>query len=862
MWRASAWWAALPDVERARWTAVSWLVAVYLVGYILLIGWYIEDAAITFSYAKHAALGEGFVAYPGGERVEGFSNPSWTLLLTALCAVGITPWVSAKLLGALLGAVTLVWTARIGRLWFGAAGGLWPVLPAALLAVDPQLIIWNASGLENSLVVAMLAAGTLVAMDDEAPAWHAVALGVLAMTRPEAPLYAAVLAGVGILRITSHNGPIAGLRWAVTRGAVALAPWLAWEAFSYAYFAWPFPNTYYAKLDDGEVFDPWAWGGGGWVYLRKWSLERGMVVILPLLVVGQTGLAGWRRWLGLGIGALSWLLLLPGLGVLADHFTEPAVLSYVRIAWLFALAGFLPFVSLERSHATSRALAWWLLVSAGVFTLVANGDWMLGHRWLSFGALPLALLVADAGREVWLTVPEAWRRSSAIAALCLPAGWGIVDYIGFLNNAETTPWDISRRVTYVQGIEDRLQLDHASLLDVDFGGTMWWSGDELIDLAGLNDVSIAQHAWEPEFFGEYLYEERQPTFMHAHGSWATRTGVRDHPGWRKYIEVPGYPSSRRRFHVGNHIRRDLVEWQEFAGEHRAQFERGLQVSWSLGAPVTAPGEALQIELGWHTRRRPALPFRAVLVLQDETRTLSWEIPPAYDWIAPPVWTTRDHYVSRHALTLPANLAVGQYDLAIVVFDEASGAVRAADGTPDAPDYAAGEARWVDAVELVTPDAARAHADSMVSVATTRSEAGDCELAEEALLESRRTRHAERWSPHTDPEMRRALARCWAWGAESAEREVAVDAIVKARRWDHREAEVQRVGIALADAWVDEGDLALSRDDLERAHDAWTDALRADPTRAWLRKKVEAWRDVRLGLTDERPGEISLFGGGS
>ncbi len=850
--RLEHWWRALDDGARVRWTVVGWLIALHLLGNVLLVPWMIEDAAITFAFAKHAALGEGFVAYPGGERVEGFSNPSWTLILTALRLVGISPFIAAKLLGALLGACTLALTCRIGELWFGRRG-LWAVAPVALLAVDPQHIIWNASGLENSLVVAMLAAGTLVALDDEAPSWSALALGVLAMTRPEAPLYAAVLGGMGIFRVASERGPGAALRWGLTRGAIALAPWLAWEAFSYAYFAWPFPNTYYAKLADGEVPEPWMWSHRGWGYLRGWSLERGTVALLPLLILGQTGTEGWRRWAGLGAGLLTWVLLVPGMSTLSSYWTEPVLLGQVRVAWFFALGVFLPLAGQDREGSVRRALAWWLLVAVVAFVLVSSGDWMVGHRWLSFAALPLALLVADAVHAIVRAVPPQQAVRVATGLLTVPAAWGIVDYIGFLNNAETTPWDISRRIAYIQGVQDRLQLDDMVYVEVDFGGTMWWSGDELVDLAGLNDVPIAHHAWEPEFFGEYLYDERRPHVMHAHGNWAARTGIRKHDGWRDYIEIPGYPSSRRRFHVGNLIRRDLVEWEPtIKGPNTASFEDALHVKWRLGAPLSAPGEALHVELAWSTHRRPQHRFRAVFVLTDTVRTLSWELPPAYDWVPTMSWSPQKQYVSRHTLPLPDDLAVGTYDVAIVVLDGRDGEVRPTTKPKGRPHYAKGEARWDAAVEIADRSVADRQARSTMKQAREQATAGECEEAETLLLESRHTLHPDNWRPHEDPSVVEAMARCWAWRSESTERPESVEAIRRARQWSHRDSEVTRTGAALADQWVASGDTALARDDLERAHRAWSDAMIADPTRAWLRRRIEAWRDVRIGLTDERP----------
>src|SRR5512143_1281620 len=58
-----------------------------------------DDAFISFRYARHLAMGQGLVFNPGGERVEGYSNFLWVLILAALNRVGVAPETSSQLLG-------------------------------------------------------------------------------------------------------------------------------------------------------------------------------------------------------------------------------------------------------------------------------------------------------------------------------------------------------------------------------------------------------------------------------------------------------------------------------------------------------------------------------------------------------------------------------------------------------------------------------------------------------------------------------------------------------------------------------------------------------------------------------------------
>src|SRR5206468_5817414 len=67
-----------------------------------------DDAFISYRYARNLAEGNGLV-YNSGERVEGYTNFLWTVLLAALTAAGADPVRIAPVLGAAaLAALTLV----------------------------------------------------------------------------------------------------------------------------------------------------------------------------------------------------------------------------------------------------------------------------------------------------------------------------------------------------------------------------------------------------------------------------------------------------------------------------------------------------------------------------------------------------------------------------------------------------------------------------------------------------------------------------------------------------------------------------------------------------------------------------------
>ena len=126
-----------------------------------------DDAMISMRFAYQLAHGNGLVWNPG-EYVEGFTNPGWTLVMTAVHAVlpgrimpplamlvlsaillGVTAWATAKLLIEILGV-----PARLG-----AVG-------AALISLSPPLLFWSVQGFEVAPMSATLAVAVLYGAQD------------------------------------------------------------------------------------------------------------------------------------------------------------------------------------------------------------------------------------------------------------------------------------------------------------------------------------------------------------------------------------------------------------------------------------------------------------------------------------------------------------------------------------------------------------------------------------------------------------------------------------------------------------------------------------------------------------------------
>src|SRR5689334_12756298 len=70
---ATRYWNHASSAERFRIGMVLGLTVAVVVHQCVLWNWYVEDSPISFSYARNLIRGEGLVASPGAERVEGYS---------------------------------------------------------------------------------------------------------------------------------------------------------------------------------------------------------------------------------------------------------------------------------------------------------------------------------------------------------------------------------------------------------------------------------------------------------------------------------------------------------------------------------------------------------------------------------------------------------------------------------------------------------------------------------------------------------------------------------------------------------------------------------------------------------------------
>jgi hypothetical protein len=246
----------------------------------------VDDAFITYRYARNIAAGHGFV-YNLGERVLGTTTPFFTLLLTPFAGLGFPLEKVAAVLAILasLGTMGLLFS-FVRRATRRAVGGRDDVaepaglLAAALYALFYAQIASCGYGMETQ-VFELAAMAALAAATAERPRLAALAAGLAALTRPEGFLLAMLLGIAALVRWMRERGPFP---WgAVGVFAAVVLPWIT---FATLYFGSFIPNSALAKASQRSI------SAGDWGRFFVW---RNPVIALAWTVSAVGAAWAWAR---------------------------------------------------------------------------------------------------------------------------------------------------------------------------------------------------------------------------------------------------------------------------------------------------------------------------------------------------------------------------------------------------------------------------------------------------------------------------------------------------------------------------------------------------------------------------------------
>ena len=211
----------------------------------------IDDAYITFRYARNLLSGLGFTYNPG-EFIQGTTTPLYTLLLTffGFFAGGPSapfPWI-ALLLNTAADTLTVFLLIKFGQVLDRPAAG-----PAAgaVWMIAPFSVTFAVGGLETSFYILLLTASAYFYLVRR---YRITALlaSLALITRPDALILAALLIGDRFrARYQKYRGT-AGKEKIFSRQLlqeifIFLLPLIIWYGFAWLYFGSPIPHSVTAK---------------------------------------------------------------------------------------------------------------------------------------------------------------------------------------------------------------------------------------------------------------------------------------------------------------------------------------------------------------------------------------------------------------------------------------------------------------------------------------------------------------------------------------------------------------------------------------------------------------------------------------
>jgi len=403
-----------------------------------------DDAFISLAYAKNLSNGDGLV-FNLGERVEGYTNFLWILLLTIPHLILLDATLFAELMGFCATVGTLVTTFLLSLKITPKRPILYHFIPSILLAANGAFSYWTFSGMETALFTFLLSMGVYhyvrVVASSKTSLLPSLFWGLASITRPEGILLFILTTAHYLLHLKKQRkiSLFTISKWILPFSSLVVPHFI----FRFLYYESFLPNTYFAKNP------PW--------YV---AIEFGLSYTSQFLV--EYGL--W------------------GMGIITPTF--------------------LLFVSSEKKNGTYIALIIWVYYA---YVISVGGDVLGAHRFF-VPILPMLYLSFQEGIYRLLHLLP-WKNENLkekpdiIPTFCLLLITGAITYVTHSlpqkSLLATRDFSIHHNAklkdlaTYIN------QLDSSTNLVVATGAIgipKYFTDARIIDLIGLTDSTIARHS--------------------------------------------------------------------------------------------------------------------------------------------------------------------------------------------------------------------------------------------------------------------------------------------------------------------------------------------------------------------------------
>ncbi len=264
-----------------------------------------DDAFISFRYVKNFVDGHGLV-FNIGEKVEGYTNLLWVLILSGFLSLNIGIEEASQILSVLFGVVVLFATYKLSesirindsvevkkerKTDKNISEGYFDLIAPILLVFTSSFIFWSVSGMETTMFISFCLLGLYfyVSEKDKNSFNYKYPLFFLlaTLTRPEGLyFFGLVIVHKFIYSLIKNKQTFLKDFFSansIKTYLVYIVPVLAYFAVRYSYYGYLFPNTYYAKTGFSS-----AYLNAGIDYFKNFLnsyMVYGVMLVLPLFLL-------------------------------------------------------------------------------------------------------------------------------------------------------------------------------------------------------------------------------------------------------------------------------------------------------------------------------------------------------------------------------------------------------------------------------------------------------------------------------------------------------------------------------------------------------------------------------------------------
>lgn len=369
---------------RFGWIGLAIATLVLIVHQLYFYHFTVDDAFISFQYARNFANGNGLV-FNQGERVAGFTNFLLVLIEAGFYKLGLNIVAATKLLGIVSGIFSLFLFWRLSQFLFDNSFAP-KTLMMLLLATNSAFAISATTGLETQFFAMFVFCGIFfyISNHQERPSsLPAIFFGLATLTRPEGLIFFSLVLIYQVWKNARNKNILAqtASSWLIPY-FIIVTPLLV---FSYLYYGSILPNTFYAKT---QTTLDWTTAKHGLAYLYDFSKSYG-IFWLALLSVPAFLTKQKQEWLDF----LIWIIL--GYSVYILRVGDDWIPFYrfivpiIPILYLVFLAGLISFLKNGIEIRSSLLFRIKLFTAAVILVIVFSTSLQAsikGHTWTEMRA--------------------------------------------------------------------------------------------------------------------------------------------------------------------------------------------------------------------------------------------------------------------------------------------------------------------------------------------------------------------------------------------------------------------------------------------------------------------------------------------